>query len=346
MTAVEIFRPGAIDPLLSAIKDEVRQQASKLDISTEPNRKAIASLAFKVAKSKTFIDGQRKNLVADEKKRLASIDAEGRRIWNELEALQLEVRKPLTDWEEADKERIAAHESHITETLNGGSYSLQNWQSLPIEVMQDRLNEILALGQWNWEEFRSRGELAVKTASAQIQEAIAKREKHEAEQAELARLRAEAAERDRKEREERIAREAREAAEREAQKRAEDAAKKAEAERLRVERERQQAEDRAQAAEAARIASEQRAEAARVAAAKKAEADKLAAIEAERLRVAEEAQQAQREAEARERNKAHKAKTNRESRDGLIAAGISSEVAEMVVDAIAKGLVPNITIHY
>jgi hypothetical protein len=83
MTAVEIFRPGAIDPLLGAIKEEVRQQASKLDISTEPNRKAIASLAFKVAKSKTFIDGQRKSLVADEKKRLAAIDAEGRRIWDE-----------------------------------------------------------------------------------------------------------------------------------------------------------------------------------------------------------------------------------------------------------------------
>ena len=106
MTPEQIFAPGTMDPILEAIRTEVTRQAAKLDISTEQNRKAIGSLAFKVTKSKTFIEGQRKSLVAAEKKRLAAIDSEGRRIWDILEGIAAEVRKPLTDWEQIDKDRI------------------------------------------------------------------------------------------------------------------------------------------------------------------------------------------------------------------------------------------------
>lgn len=52
----------------------------------------------------------RLELVADRKKELKAIDAEGARIWDELEALQKEVRQPLTEWENRDKERIAMSE--------------------------------------------------------------------------------------------------------------------------------------------------------------------------------------------------------------------------------------------
>jgi len=347
MTAVEIFRPGAIDPILEAIKTEARQQAAALDISTEANRKALASLAFKVAKTKTFIDGQRKALVADEKKRLSAIDAEGRRIWGELESLQAEVRKPLTEWEEADKARIAGHEANITETLNGGTYSLQNWQSLSVEAMRDRLNEILALGSWNWEEFRSRGELAIKTASVQIQEAIAKREKYDAEQAELARLRAEAAEREQKEREERIAQAARERAEREAREREELAAKMAEAERQKIEREKEEAEARARRAEEARKAAEEKAQRDAAEAAERAEREKQVAVEAERRRAEAETQR-QRDEQARlERNKKHRAKIHGEITASLLNnTSISGEAANDVLDALVKGCVAHVAITY
>ena len=59
-TAVQIFGPGFIDPLLDQLEAEAKAEAAKLDISTEANRKALASLAYKVARSKTFIDDQRK----------------------------------------------------------------------------------------------------------------------------------------------------------------------------------------------------------------------------------------------------------------------------------------------
>lgn len=345
-TAAQIFGPGFIDPVIDQIESEVKTQAARLDISTESNRKALASLAYKVGRSKTFIDSQRKALVADEKKRLKAIDSEGARIWDRLESLQAEVRKPLTDWEEADKQRICAHEENIRETEAGGAYTAKHWQELSVEVMTDRLNEIKALSGRDWQEFASRGALAIKTAVTQIEEAIAKREKYDAEQAELARLRAEAAEREQKEREERIAQAAREKAEREAKEREERAARQAEAERQRIENERVQAEARAKAAEEARIAAAEKAKRDAEEAAARAEREKLAAIEAERRRVATEEQRKREEQERLENNRKHRAKIHNEMIEAFSAEGWNAEAAKSAVSLIAKNKIPHVSITY
>ena len=114
MTAVQLFQPGTMDPVLERIKAESRARAAELDISKESDRKALASLAYQIARSKTFIEARRVELVADEKKRLAAIDAEGRRVREELDALKDEIRKPLTEYEQREKDRIARHEADIT----------------------------------------------------------------------------------------------------------------------------------------------------------------------------------------------------------------------------------------
>ena len=340
MTGSELFKPGTIDPILDRIKAEVR--ATPVDISTEDGRKACASLAYKVAKSKTFIDGVRKSLVEDEKKRLKLIDQEGSRIWDELESLQKEVRQPLTDWENAEKTRVATHESELAELIGAGEWSLANWQILPVEAMQDRLREITS-STYDWEEFLQRARAAVVVTIAQIKDAIARREKADADAAELARLRAEQVVRDQKEREERIAREATEAAEAAARKRESDAALAAETERNRLEYQKLESDAKAKAAEEREKA-----------AALKAERDKVAAVEAERLRI-ESAQNKERaDAAAREENRAHAAKINREVRDSLVTqsavegahAKLSPAQATWIVKAIASNLIPHVKISY
>lgn len=40
ITPAELFKPGTLDPILSAIEAEVRREAACLDISTPENRKA------------------------------------------------------------------------------------------------------------------------------------------------------------------------------------------------------------------------------------------------------------------------------------------------------------------
>jgi hypothetical protein len=356
--AVQIFTPGFIDPLLDKIKAFAREEAKKLDISRDKDRKAIASLAHKLAKVKTGIDDKRKELVSGEKRRLAKIDAEGSRIWDELAALQKEVRQPLTDWENAEKERIAQHEAAIAEIEASGPHALQNWQTLPLEAMRDRIREIeRESSSTDWQEFKNRAEFAALSAIRQTEEAITKREKHDAEQAELARLRAEAVAREQQEREERIASEAKEQAEREAREREEKAQREAlareEAEREAKEkaiRDKQAAEAAAAKAEADRLAAiekaERDAEEARIAADRKAKEEAEAAVQRERERVAAAAK-AEAEAQAkREADKAHRTKVNREAMQVFISNGFDEESAKSIITLIAQGKVPHVRIEY
>jgi hypothetical protein len=345
-SAVQIFEPGFIDPVIEQIEAEARAAAARLDISTEANRQALKSLAWKVARSKTFIDNQRKALVTDEKRRLKRIDEEGSRIWDRLENLQTEVRRPLTEWEEADRARIASHERELGEIENAGPQSLQNWQMLSAEAMRDRLREI-ETDPHNWEEFGVRAAGVKAVAKTQILEAIGKREKYDAEQAELVRLRAEAADRERKEREERIAREATEKAEREAKAREEKAARDAEFQRLKIEDDRRAAEQRAKDAETRRILAEEKAQHDAKAAAERAERDKQAAVKAERERAAAKAQREKEEQERRESSARIRAKVLKEARLALQNhCQIEPEQSDVILDAIIKGLIPHVMVVF
>ncbi len=333
-TAVQIFGPGFIDPLLDQLEAEAKSEAAKLDISTEANRKALASLAYKVARSKTFIDDQRKLLVADEKKRLKAIDQEGARIWDRLEALQDEVRKPLTEWEEIDKRRIAEHEEALKEIEGAGEHSSRSWESLTAEAMRDRLKEI-ETDPRQWEEFGQRAAGVKAVTKAQILQAIEKREKWDAQQAELIRLRQEAAEREQREREERIAREAREKAERESREREESA-----------EREKQAAEQRAAQAEERRIQEAQAAERRAAEAAAQAERDRGRAVEAEKQRRAAEDKRKREEQERRDASARIRKRVLGKISEAIAELGVAPERADVIASALANGKIPNVTVVF
>ncbi|HGW0999882.1 TPA: hypothetical protein ACNPUC_004034 [Raoultella planticola] len=97
-----------LDPLIEAIEKEARSLVP--DVTTKKGRDAIASMAHKVARSKTYIDNAGKDLVAELKALPKKID-ESRRIARErLDALKDEVRRPLTEWE-AEQDRIKAEEA-------------------------------------------------------------------------------------------------------------------------------------------------------------------------------------------------------------------------------------------
>jgi colicin import membrane protein len=326
-TAVQIFEPGFIDPVIEQIEAEARSEASRLDISTEGNRKALASLAYKVARSKTFIDTQRLALVADEKKRLKRIDEEGRRIWTRLEALQDEVRKPLTEWEEADKRRIAGHEAALAEIMTAGSESLWNWQSLSAEAMRDRWAEI-ARDTRNWEEFAARAAGVKVVTRSQIAQALEKRMTHDREQAELAKLRAEAAEREQREREERIAREATEKAERQAREREEAITREANFQRQKAESALKNAEREAAAAKDL------------------AERSRKAAIEAERKRVADKESREKVEQDRREASARIRKRVLGEISEAIASLNVPPEQADVIASALAAGTIPHITVVF
>jgi hypothetical protein len=318
LTPHELFKPGTLDPVLGRIREEVMREAAALDISTEANRKALNSLAFKVTKSKTFIEAQRKSLVAGEKERLKAIDREGGRIWDELESLAAEVRKPLTDWESADRLRVANHEAALKELVDAGAVCELNWNNpgWTVGMAQSRLDAIMA-STYDWQEFHQRAIAVVSVTIRQIKESISKREKWEAEQEELARLRAEQAQREQAERDAAIAKAAADKAKADAERVAEAAAKAAREAQERVEREKVEAEAKAKQAEAQKIEAEEKAKREEEAATAKREADKK-----------------------------HSAKINREVRDAFMAHGAQEEYATELVKLIAMGKIPHTKIIY
>ena len=362
--AIDLFKPEVIDPVLERIEAEARAEAARLDISTEENRKALASLAFKVARSKTFVDKQRLALVADQKRELKKIDAEGSRIWDRFESLQKEVRKPLTDWEEADKARIASHEQAISELEAVSQDADQNWLNRPAYFMRERLAEVESDNR-DWQEFSSRGALAKKSAILHLSQAIEKRENYDREQVELVRLRAEAVERERQVREETIAENARQAEARRAEAEAARVQREAEEREVAIRRQHEEAEARAKAAEDALIAAEAKAAQDAKDAAEKAERDRVAAVaEADRRAKAlvEQAErdralqvEVQRRVEtARENNQRHRIKVHREAKEaieGVIRTQggeglVCGDMAQSIIAAIIDSHIPHVQVVY
>ncbi|EPR6886071.1 hypothetical protein ACU769_000359 [Klebsiella variicola] len=97
-----------LDPLIELIEKEARSLVP--DVTTKKGRDAIASMAHKVARSKTYIDNAGKDLVAELKALPKQIDESRRVVRERLDALKDEVRRPLTEWEE-EQERIKAEEA-------------------------------------------------------------------------------------------------------------------------------------------------------------------------------------------------------------------------------------------
>lgn len=108
-SAMAVFtNADQLAPLIETIEKEARSLVP--DVSTRKGRDAIASMAHKVARSKTYIDNAGKDLVAELKALPKQIDESRRLVRERLDALKDEVRRPLTEWE-AEQDRIKAEEA-------------------------------------------------------------------------------------------------------------------------------------------------------------------------------------------------------------------------------------------
>ncbi|MEE9876563.1 MAG: hypothetical protein PBU97_07985 [Stenotrophomonas maltophilia] len=219
VNAVEVFTGGGLDDLLARIRAEAVTLVP--NVKTVAGRKEIASIAYKVSRSKTAIDDAGKALVADLKKQTGDIDSARKKARDTLDALRDEVRKPLTDWE-AEQESIERERVEAEERARAAAE-------------EARLAELAR----KEEEIRAREEAVRAAEEAERQRVAAEQAERERVERE-ARLQAEAAENAKREATaavERAEREAREATERaareaaEAEQRAKDAAERAEREK-------------------------------------------------------------------------------------------------------------------
>lgn len=370
-SALTIYsQPMGLDPWLEKIRAEVSGHVP--DVKTKKGRDHIASLAFKVRKSKTALDGLGKKLVDDLKDVPKRIDAERKRVRETLDALADQVRKPLTDWEDAEEARIEAHKDRI---LCMQEYT-QEASTYQVDFLRDRILYLTAMKvDQSWEEFEPEAHRVKASTLGALNSALAKALAYESEQAELGRLRAEAAAREQQEREERIAREAAERARREEEAKAQaereavirrEQEAKAAAERRELELQliAEQAKANAAKAESDRMAAAQEAERQKAEAIKReakakedaekaaaqalidAKAREEAAAQRERDRIAAEKAAADAETKHREADKKHRASVNRAAMEAFVAGGMIEDAAKMAVTLIAKGAIPAVKVSY
>lgn len=248
-----------LDPLIEAIEKEARSLVP--DVTTKKGRDAIASMAHKVARSKTYIDNAGKDLVAELKALPKQIDESRRVVRERLDALKDEVRRPLTEWEE-EQARIAAEKAAEEERQRIEAEQKAALEALRKQVEVDHEMALLMNDAFDREQAEKKAEaerqrIAREEEIKRLAEEKAKREAAEQAQREIDA----AAAREReailaKERAEREQREAAERAEREKQTAIEAERRKAQEEADRIRREAEQREQ-ARLAEEKRKADEQ-----------------------------------------------------------------------------------------
>lgn len=248
-----------LDPLIEAIEKEARSLVP--DVTTKKGRDAIASMAHKVARSKTYIDNAGKDLVAELKALPKQIDESRRVVRERLDALKDEVRRPLTEWE-AEQERIKAEEAmnalHVEALAMNEDFDRQ----LAARIESDHEMALLMNDAFDREQAEKKAEAERQRIAREEEikrQAEEKAKREAAEQAQREIDAAAAREREAilaKERAEREQREAAERAEREKQAAVEAERRKAQEEANRVRREAEQREQ-ARLAEEKRKADEQ-----------------------------------------------------------------------------------------
>jgi colicin import membrane protein len=209
-TALLVFvAPDGIDPYIEKIRQEALAHVP--DLSTKQGRAAIASIAAKVAKSKVYLEDTGKALCDAERAKidatLSAVMAARKRIKEELDALRDEVRKPLTEWENAEAARKGGIEARIEAMrrlppVGSDSGAIQKHLSR-LEATQ--IDESFA-------EYTAEAAISRTHAMRDCKERLDTQLKIELDLAELAEFKAKQAEQEQKDREAEIARQAVEAA--------------------------------------------------------------------------------------------------------------------------------------
>jgi len=128
ITGPTIFDGDNIRKVIAFVVEKAESEANGVDIDTKAGEEVIRSLAYKIARSKTFIDDLGKDLNAGLKKQAKIIDDQRSLVRTALDDLKDKIRKPLTEKEEREKARKEAIQSRLNQ-MRGWAASLPDKRS-------------------------------------------------------------------------------------------------------------------------------------------------------------------------------------------------------------------------
>ena len=239
---LEIFKDGK---KLDAIYTRIEKMALGLvaDVTTKEGVSQIKTCARQIASVKIKVDDAGKKVKAELNKLPDLIDENRRTFREKMEALQEEIRRPVTEIENREKEIDGIKAMHMAVAMSGSAIIRQQLEKVKaIELTEEK-----------WKESLAKAEKAVAGEVSALNLMLQEAEKREEEARELKELRKKQEEADRIIREQKIKEEAERRAKAEAEARAA-------AEKARLEREKAEAERKAAEAEKARQEAKERAE--------------------------------------------------------------------------------------
>lgn len=223
-------KPNGLEPIIQSIETVARGLVVAGGTSSKEGISQIKAMVTKVAGVKLSLDNIGKEIVAEMKERPKKIDANRKLMRDRLEALQEEIRRPVTEIEERGK---------LILNISARPMNVVNEKS---EVVRKAIAvlEREDLSEDRWKESHTAALTAVANAMKALQGILATAEKREADAAEFERMKAENVRLQREKENERIRQEATAKAKKDAD---DKAALQLEASRLREEKAQKEADD-------------------------------------------------------------------------------------------------------
>jgi hypothetical protein len=152
----------AVDQIVAHCKSFVPDMTSKKD------REALRSLAATIARTKTFIDDSGKEVLEDAKKLTDRVNAQRKWARDTLDELKETVRKPLTDFEEAEK-ALAARKVAVMEQITTISDGIEEASS---ENVKERISTLDTLYVDDLEDIADRAKMKIVVARGRLEKAL------------------------------------------------------------------------------------------------------------------------------------------------------------------------------
>jgi colicin import membrane protein len=107
-TALEAFGdPKKLEKMKADIGRALAEVVpANLDMAKPADRKTLKSIAAKIPKLKTKMDAWGSESVEDLRAQISSVDAARKDLREFLDEKRTEIRKPLTEWEDAEEARL------------------------------------------------------------------------------------------------------------------------------------------------------------------------------------------------------------------------------------------------
>lgn len=135
-----LYVSGGLDGYYQTIREQVMSEIP--DLTTKKGIARVKSLAAMVSSSKVAVEKPGREYLKQLKEMPKVIEAT-LRDWNQkMDALRDEVRKPVTEMEEAEKARIIALELRVNEIKQIGDSITTDLDSPALNELSDSLNKI------------------------------------------------------------------------------------------------------------------------------------------------------------------------------------------------------------